>query len=252
MYLFRNMVLLVVVVSLFVASCVPTSRLAYVQSDQDRLPSQMVYVGPMVDNTIKPRDEIYVRITSADENQPAIGVNQGGGTDPELFSYNVSEDGTIKLPFIGKIEIANLTIEQASDKVEDALRQYLYMPSVFMRFLNNKVTILGEVNMPGVYTFDRKSINILEAIGHARDITEFGNRRKVLLIRESGVTRTKHYIDLTRSDLFKSEYFIIQPGDVIFVEPLGRKKWGIETGPYNLLFSAITTILLVINFMDTQ
>lgn len=253
MYLYKNKGLLIIVLSLFfAASCVPTSRLAYVQSDPDKRPSQMVYVGPQIDNTIKPRDEIYVRITSADENQVAVGISQSGGTDPELFSYNVSEDGTIKLPFIGKIEIANLTIEQASDKVEAALSQYLYMPSVFMRFLNNKVTILGEVNMPGVYTFDRKSINILEAIGHARDITEFGDRKRVLLIRESGVTRSKHYIDLTRSDLFKSEFYIIQPDDVIFVEPLGRKKWGIDTVPYNLLFSAITTFLVVINFLNTN
>jgi polysaccharide biosynthesis/export protein len=132
------------------------------------------------------------------------------------------------------------------------LLNFCFMPSVYMRFINNKVTVLGEVNTPGVYTFDRKNINILEAVGYARDITQFGNRRNVLLIRESGVTRTKHYVDLTSSDLFRSEYYLIQPDDIIYVEPLGRKKWGIGTVPYNLLFSAITTFLVVYNFVKTN
>jgi polysaccharide biosynthesis/export protein len=247
----KKTLFIVLIFLVFSSSCVPTKRLAYVQSDRSTRPSQMVYSGPQIDNTIKPRDEIYVRITSADDNQ-VIGVDQRGGTNPILYSYTVSEDGTVKLPFIGKIEVVNLTIEEASDKIEKALAQFLFMPSVYMRFINNKVTVLGEVNTPGVYTFDRKNINILEAVGYARDITQFGNRRNVLLIRESGVTRSKHYIDLTSSDLFRSEYYLIQPDDIIYVEPLGRKKWGIGTVPYNLLFSAITTFLVVYNFVKTN
>jgi polysaccharide biosynthesis/export protein len=208
----------------------------------------MVYKGTAVDNSIKPRDELYIRISSSDEKPPSIIDNQRSQYNPILSSYTVGEDGTVKLPFIGKITVVNMTIEEAADKIEQALAQYLFVPSVYIRFVNSKVTVLGEVNMPGVYTFDRKNINILEAVGYARDISQFGNRKKVLLIREDGSSRSKHYIDLTSDELFKSEFYIVQPDDIIYVEPLGRKKWGIGTVPYNLVFSAITTFLVVYNF----
>lgn len=232
------------------SSCVPTKRLAYVQSKRGISEDRMVFTGRTTDNTIKPRDELYIRITSSDDTPTSFTIGTQGMYNPTLSSYTVSEDGTIKLAYIGVVELANLTLEEASDKIEKALGQYLFIPSVYMRFVNNKVTVLGEVNNPGVFFFDRKNINILEAVGYARDIGEFGNRRNVLLIREDGVTRSKHYIDLTQDDLFLSEFYIVQPDDIIYVEPLGRKKWGIGTVPYNLLFSAITTFVVVYSLIQ--
>ncbi len=242
--------LIVILIGVFFSSCVPRKRLAYVQSDRGIDVSDMVFTGMKIDNTIKPRDEIYIRISSADEAPSAITEPRNVGQNPILSSYTVSEDGTIKLPYIGYVSVIELTIEEASDKIEEELSQFLFIPSVYMRFVNNKVTVLGEVNAPGVYTFDRKSINILEAVGYAGDIGQFGNRRNVLLIREDGVTRSKHYINLTSDELFLSEHYLIQPDDIIYVEPLGRKKWGIGTVPYNLVFSAITTFLIVLNFVN--
>jgi polysaccharide biosynthesis/export protein len=126
------------------------------------------------------------------------------------------------------------------------------MPSVFMRFMNTKVTVLGDVGRPGVYMFDYKNINILQAIGYAGDVGIFGNRRNVLIIREDGGKREKHYIDLTRGNLLESDWYNLKSGDIVFVEPLGRKKWGMATVPYNLILSLITTGLFVYTFVQNN
>jgi polysaccharide biosynthesis/export protein len=244
-----HIIFYLIIFATFFSSCIPLERLAYVQSDRGTAPGDMQYTGQPLDYVISPGDELFVRITSADEERTVINYqDQGGRVDPTLLSYTVSEDGTIKLPYINRIHLAGLTLEEASDKMETALSQHLYIPSVFVRFINNKVTILGEVRNPGVYVFNYKNINILQAIGYANDITEFGNRRKVLIIREQGANRTKSFVDLTTDKLLESENYLIKSDDVIYVEPLRRKKFGMTTVPYNLILSIITTGLVVITF----
>ena len=246
-------VLCISLFSLLIAtSCVPTDRLAYVQSPQGTDPADMQYIGQQIDNVIRPGDELYVRITSADEERTAVMYqDQGRIHDPSLLSHTVSEDGTIKLPYIGRILLAELTLEEASDKIEASMSDYLFVPSIYIRFVNTKVTVLGEVRNPGVFVFNYKNINILQAIAYANDITEFGNRRNVLIVREEdGMRRTKHYIDLTSDDLLESEWYMIKSDDIIYIEPLGRKKWGMATVPYNLIISAITTAMLVNTYLS--
>ena len=220
--------------------------MAYVQSDADLPPSQMIFSGKQVDNTIRPGDEIYVRISSADEQPTALTHDMQRGThNPNFMSYTVNEDGTIRLPYIGRINLYNLTLEQASEKVEAALGQYLFLPNVYMRFINTQVTVLGEVNRPGVYLFDYKNINMFQALGFAGDIREFGNRRNILLIREDGATKSKHFIDITQDSFLESDFYNLQSGDIVYIEPLGRRIWGITTFPYNLLTTVISTGILV-------
>lgn len=248
----RNL-FLIIIASLIFFSCVPVSRIAYVQSESDLPPEEMVYIGKPLDNLIRPGDEIYVRISSADEQPTALTADvQRGIQNPSFLSYTVNDDGTIKLPYIGRITLNNLTLEQASDKVEEALSQYLFLPTVYMRFVNTRVTVLGEVNRPGVYLFDYKNINIMQAIGYASDVTNFGNRRKVLIIREDGVKRNKHFVDITRDDLLESEFYTLQSGDIVYIEPLGRKVWGITAVPYNLIITLVSTSILVYNVFFTN
>ncbi len=240
-----NAVLIALILLIF-SSCVPVKRMAYVQSDADLHPSQMIFTGQQVDNTIRPGDEIFIRISSADEQPTALTQDMQRGTfNPSFMSYTVNEDGTIRLPYIGRINLYNLTLEQASEKVEAALGQYLFLPNVYMRFINTRVTVLGEVNRPGLYLFDYKNINMFQALGFAGDISEFGNRRKVLLIREDGAIKSKHFLDLTQDSFLESEFYNLQSGDIVYIEPLGRRVWGITTFPYNLLTTIISTSILV-------
>ncbi|MEN8230486.1 MAG: polysaccharide biosynthesis/export family protein, partial [Bacteroidota bacterium] len=139
-------------------SCVSNRKLNYVQESNEMAVQQhdnMYFIDEPTDNTIRQGDELYIQVTSADENETAF--NQGRGTggnnvrDPSIISYGVDPEGFIKLPYINKIKLDGLTLIEASDLIEEELSQYLLYPSVFIRFVNNKVTILGEVNRPGVY-----------------------------------------------------------------------------------------------------
>ena len=251
-YIIKTTLFLIVFTTIF-SSCIPVRRLAYVQSERGTEPSDMIYTGQHIDNIIRPGDELYITISSADDERTIFSAQgQGNVYDPSLLSYTVSEDGTIRLPYIGKILLSNLTLEEASDSIEVNLSQYLFIPSVYVRFINTKVTVLGEVNSPGVFMFNYKNINIMQALGYANDITEFGNRRNVLIIREEGAHKTKQHIDLLSDDLLESEWYLIKSNDIIYVEPLKRKKWGMNTVPYNLILSVISTGIVLMTFLNTN
>jgi len=235
----------------FFSSCVPLGQVAYLQSD--RRSFEMVYEGPVVDNAIRPGDEIYVRISGADEGPTSLSTDMRlSFQDASLMSYTVSEEGFLKLPYVGNVYVANLTLDQAVDVVEEALKQFLFFPSVYIRFINTKITVLGEVKNPGVFSFNYKSINIMQAIGYAGDMTEFANRKKVMLIREDGGTRSKYFLDLTSDEMLRSDFYLVKSDDIIYVEPLRRKKWDMAKVPYNLIFSAITTVIVVYTFINTN
>jgi polysaccharide biosynthesis/export protein len=226
----------------FMFSCVPVSQMAYVQSDPLIHQDVRTFKATQVDSRIKIGDEIYIRVNSADESPTSYSAEATRGIyDPTLLSYTVDEQGNVKLPYIGRIRIVDLTLEEAADQIEQALSQYLFMPNAYLKFVNTKVTVLGEVNRPGVYTFNEKNINVFQAIGYANDVAEFGDRRNVLIIREDGGERLKYFIDLTNEDLLESQWYILKADDIVYVQPLARKRWGLTTVPYNLLMTIIST-----------
>lgn len=254
MYSFRKIFLALMLV-LAAGSCVPIKKTSYVQDDKSMQVQQMdnmYFIDEPTDDRIRPGDELYIKVSSADEGETAF--NDGSSDrmfDPSVISYTVDEEGYIKLPYVNRIKLSGLSLVEASDSMEKELAQYLYFPSVFVRFVNNKVTILGEVFNPGVYVFNYKSINILQAIGYAGDISIFGNRKNVLIVRDEGDYRSKHKIDLTSDELLTSKYYMVKSNDIIYVEPLKSKKWGMEEFPYDLLFSMVSLTIVVLTFMVT-
>ncbi len=238
---------------ILLASCVPMERTIYLQSDRPvQSDGKVHYVGQPVESIIMPGDELFIRITSADDEMAGFTFQEQGGRvyDPTFQSYTVNENGTVKLPFIGRIDVAELTLEEASDRIEDELAEFLYFPSAYLRFVNTKVSVLGEVRNPGVYMFNYKNINILQAIAFANDISEFGDRQNVLVIREEGGNRTRYTVDLTSDNLLESDRYLVKSDDIIYVEPLRRKRYGMATMPYNLILSAVTTTLVVLTFIE--
>ncbi len=234
--------------------CAPTKTATYLK--EPNLKSQLTdsqnndfvyFVEDSIDEHIRYGDELYIRITSSDETPTNFNSRfQMQIMDADLLSYTLDEEGYIHMPYLKRIKLEGLTLQGAADLIEEELSQYLFHPSVFIKFINNKVTVLGEVNSPGVYVFNYKSINIFQAIGYANDISSYGNRRKVLIIREEGNEVTKHYFDLTKDDILVSDWYLIKSNDIIYVEPLGRKKWGMETFPYDILISVVSTTTLIL------
>jgi polysaccharide export outer membrane protein len=245
----------VILLAMLVSSCIPNRKIAYVQDSKEMISQQidnMYFIDEPTDNLIRQSDELYIKVTSADETQTNFNQDrQSISRDPSLLSYTVDEEGYIKLPYINRIKLSGLTLVQASDKIEEELAQYLLYPSVFIRFVNNKVTILGEVRNPGVYVFNYKSVNILQAIGYANDIATFGNRKNVTIVREEGAYRSKFTVDLTSDELLVSKYYMLKSNDIIYVEPLRQKKWGMDTFPYDLLLSVASLTIVVLTFMIT-
>jgi len=251
----RNLIILAVTVVLLTASCVSNRKISYVQDSREMVQEQidnMYFIDEDLDETIRQGDELYIRVSSADETQTNFNQERDQyARDPSLISYTVDQDGFIKLPYVNRLKLTGFTLTEASDLIEEELSQYLLYPSVFIRFVNNKVTILGEVNTPGVYVFNYKNINILQAIGYANDIAVFGNRKNVTIIREEGTHRSKYNVDLTSDELLTSEFYMVKSNDIIYVEPLRQKKWGLDTFPYDLVLSIASLTIVVLTFMVT-
>jgi len=253
--MYKRLTILLVVLSIL-SSCVPVNRMAYVQSneDLDKTGEEQVYfIGETEEALISPDDELFIRISSADEDPNGLTSQESSVNEPNLLSYSVDKDGYILLPLLGKTKVGDMTVEQASDSLENLFKQYLYLPSVYIKIINKKVTILGEVANPGVYFFYNKNISILQAIGYANDITTYGDRKKVMILRENGNEIKKTYVDLTSDDLLTSAYYYVSPNDIIYISPLERKKWGLNnTVPFNLVLGLVSTTLLILTYSNTM
>jgi polysaccharide export outer membrane protein len=137
-----------------------------------------------------------------------------------IMGYLVDDEGNINFPSLGKIHLAGLTKNAAVDTLQARISKFvLSTTTVNIRFLNYRITVLGEVNRPGTYTVENERVTILEALGLAGDLTIYGKRNNVLVYRETGGEPRFHRIDLTSSKLFESDYFYLQQNDMIYVQP---------------------------------
>ena len=138
--------------------------------------------------------------------------------------YQVDKNGEINFPVMGKVKLADLTMEQATEKMTTQIKQYVKNPIVNIRFMNFKVTVIGEVNRPASFTIPSERINILEALGLAGDMTTFGRRENVLILREKNGVRTTARINLNNKEVLNSPFFYLQQNDIVYVEPDNREK----------------------------
>ena len=181
-------------------------------------------------------------------------LQQGGGQATanyplELFNgYLVDRSGDINLPVIGKLKAAGMTIEQLEDSVTARLTPYLKDVVVNVRFFNLKVTILGEVNNPGIIRMSNQRMNLLEAIGNAGDFTSYANRTNVLLIREENGERMYHRLNFQSAEVFSSPYFYLKQNDVIYVEPI-KAKVATVADPFQRGLSYGTAFFSVVTFL---
>ncbi|MCU4157959.1 polysaccharide biosynthesis/export family protein [Carboxylicivirga sp. A043] len=238
-------------------ACVPQKEVVYFQDDIEDKYIDTEYNIHKSRQIIQPFDEVYIEVISTDrEGSNFLQQRERGGfyntTTPEglsIISYRVDEYGNVNLPVIGKVKISGLSIEEAGDYMEKQLEDYLYQPSVKINFVNKSITLIGYVSRPGRYYYSSDHINILQALGMAGDIQEFGNRKQVVIIREHENNTTKAVVDLTTEKIFDSPYYNLRSNDVVYVEPLRRRRWGIDTFPYALLLSSITTFILVMEYV---
>lgn len=172
--------------------------------------------------------------------------NQSGGESSISGSlsdgYTVDKNGMIHFPVIGMIKLAGLNREGAELKMTEVLSNYVKNPIVNVRFLNFKVTVIGEVNKPSSFTIQGDRINVLEALGLAGDMTPFGKRQNVLVIREKSGVRSMERMNLNNKDVFSSPFFYLQQNDIVYVEPENKEKSAQTNNDYRLLPILTATI----------
>ena len=240
-----------IVLLTFLGSCVTNKRAVYTQSDPSEPPIDNFETSSLGERIILPDDELFIRVSSFDEEENFFLQLAGDfvrNENTNLVTYPVKNDGYVRIPYVGDIQLQNLTLDEAANKVESALEGYLNQPTVFMKFVNKYVTVLGEVTRPGRYDYPDEFINVFQALGLAGDISYYGNRNRVMIVREENDVIQRTYIDLTDENIFSSPYYYLLPSDIVYVQPLKRRKWGIEAFPFSLILSSLTFTLVVLQF----
>ena len=142
-----------------------------------------------------------------------------------------------------------MTVDQIKTVLQQLIGEYLKETTVVVKTVNFRVTMVGEVMRPGEFTIYKDDLNVFEAISLAGDLTEFANRSRVALIRQVKGGSQVHYLDLTSETLLSSPYYYLQPSDIVYISPLGYKRWGLgSTFPWAIVLGSISTTLLLINF----
>jgi polysaccharide biosynthesis/export protein len=234
----------------FSVSCVPVEKLSYFNDINDL---EEPGVNPRTQKVIMPFDKLYVKVLSIDP-QTSLIFNTSeeirySSTGSSVIGYLVDETGNINFPFVGNINVGGLTTSKAAEKIQKALNDYVSNTSISVKYVDNQVTVLGEVQRQGVYNFSQDKINIYDAIGLGGGITRYGNRKNVILIRNEGDKIMHHRLNLSDSKIALKETYYIQPNDVVVVEPLKAISSSYQNITYTTVLTSITTLLAVLLFM---
>ncbi|RYF85669.1 MAG: polysaccharide export protein [Chitinophagaceae bacterium] len=214
------------------------------------------------ESVIQPNDILSIQVTSVNPQAAEIfntpttpnRVSNAGSTtvvSGEAVGYLVNPDSTIQFPVLGNIKVVGISKSQLKKQLIDSLvqKKLLVDPIVNIRFLNFRVTVLGEVGKPTVVNVPNEKISILEAIGMAGDLTIYANRENVLLIREIGGVKDIKRLNLNSNEIFTSPYYYLKSNDVVYAEP-NKAKVRITSQPWQLIPIALSGVSLLIIAID--
>lgn len=204
------------------------------------------------------KDDLLSIIVSAENpevtypfNTPQIQVNYSvDGSQGSIKTYLIDKEGYIDFPVLGKVKLDNLTRLEANEKLTELVSKHIKNPSINLKILNYKVSVLGEVNKPGSFPIQSDRITLLEALSMAGDLTIYGKRDNLLIIREVNGKKNYTRIDITKSDFLESPYYYLSQNDVIIVEPnktkINSSKYSPNIGATISALSLLTTIIILI------
>lgn len=215
--------------------------------------------GPVFDSLVMPTQNYSLRIQHDDllavtvQSQvadpkitaPFSGTSKEDGGTAVTPQYLVDINGKINMPLVGQVPVAGLTTQEARDTISMHLGRFLKNPIINVRIDNFRFSVLGEVNNAGTYTVGHERVTVLEALGLAGDLTKYGNRENILVIRQTDGERRYGRIDLHRRDVFQSRYFYVEQGDIIYVEPLKAKLGDTADGATKYLQWALPIVSVV-------
>lgn len=253
---------LIVLSILLLGSCVSRKKLAYINYS-DKSDKSLVYGDetrtPVTPSAYKlmPYDNLYIRVNTPDPQWSAIfntEVGSGGVTQESvaLTGYPIDEMGKIEIPFVGKLHVGGKTLPQVRVELDSVFKKYVTDYAITVRLVNNFVSILGEVRSPGRYPIDKDRLNIFEALSMAGDLSDFGDRQKIQLIRPSVYGPVIKEFSLADRSILTSELYYIMPNDIIYVKPISGRTFQVNSPIYSLFLSTITTALVILQFIQVR
>jgi polysaccharide biosynthesis/export protein len=259
--LFRTGLFVVILMFTF-SSCVPIKKIQYLQQEVAKGDTLRTHFEnkKIADYRIQPGDNLFIKVNSAISRMENLFSTEDLGRTSNYYadagiylnSYAVSDSGFIDFPLVGKVYLQDLTLDQAKDLIQSIVDDYLKGNTVIVRLALFKITLLGEVNRPGEYSVYQNKLNIFDAIAYAGDMTAFAKRSKVILVRETPTGSKVVHLDLNDVSILESEYFMMMPKDIIYVPPVKGRNFAFREFPYTLVFSTISTTLLLINFIKNN
>lgn len=204
-------------------------------------------------NTIQPGDVLTITVSSSTPelampynlfaSRAQIGGNNSSNkviSNVTAEGYTVDADGNIQFPVLGEIHVAGLTRSEIAAQLKAKLETVMPDPVVTVTLVNFYVTVIGEVARPGTYNFPGDRLTLLEALGFAGDLSVYGNREKVMVIREENGGRHVEILNLKSKNIFASPYFYLKQNDVVYVEAVGAKAKSVST--FTTYFPIITSL----------
>lgn len=221
---YRNILFVLLSIGVVLSSsCNTSKKVPYFTTISDsvekstRIPHSQ-YIEPI----IAPNDILQVYVQTIDPKTNSV-FSQSGPTETvgvqKTTGYLVDEDGNIELPIVGRVKVSGLTTTAAKNLIRGKAKTFYKEPVVNVRFANFYVTVLGEVNLPGRYIVTNEKVSVIDALGMAGDMSIYGKRENVLLIREENGEKVFVRFNLNSTDCFKSPYYYLSSGDVLYIEP---------------------------------
>ena len=239
---YTNLTLIILVTILF-SSCATKRNTVYFQSDTNtvNVPSKFN------DEVITADDILNISVSALDMTSIAPFLKErsvNNNMDQNLIDgYKVDANGDINLPLIGNLKVADITTKQAAIKIQELLSKSIIDPIAKVSVLNYNITILGEVQNPGTFKLFDSKITIIQALGLAGDITIYGKKKNIKVIREINGNSVSTEVDLTNSNFISSDFYYLRKNDVVYVEPTFAQ---IKNSGYIGQITNITTILSLI------
>ena len=244
--------------SFLVASCTSYKKVPYLQNPE--IVNDFAKEIPLYDAHIMPKDLLSITVNTTDPQaaapfnltvQTPINAavsNINTTTQPSLQQYLVNNEGEITFPVVGKLKVGGLTKNEAEAMIREKLQPYLKeQPIVTVRMANYKISVLGEVARPGTFTISNEKVNVMEALAMAGDMTVYGIRENVKLIREdANGKREIQLLDLNNADIVTSPYFYLKQNDILYVTPNKTKAKNSDIGNSTTLWFSATSILVSI------
>jgi polysaccharide export outer membrane protein len=249
-------ILLSLMVAALVTSCTSSRNVAYIQNSDWFNSDKSAY---LYDAHIMPKDVLTITVNTVNPEAAApfnlivrntlsstsSAIGTSGGS---LQTYLVGNDGTIEFPVLGKLNVGGLTKAECEKMIHDKLVPYMNVkenPVVTVRMANYKISVLGEVGRPGMFTVGNEKINIFEALAQAGDLTIYGVRERVKLIRENAEGKKEVFtLNLNDANIISSPYYYLQQNDIIYVEPNKVKARNSGVGQTTSLWLTSTSILI--------